>query len=283
MRGRLLTVCHNELSVAGWSMMVPLTTYTATCWREGTSWLVRVAQLDRVTRAARLTDVDAAARRLIGAITGTAPESVVVAVDLKTPEELRSVLDDAARARRNSNVVSVEAVAERRTLARRLAAHGYGSRDISALLEISPARARQLAGEPTVAVAAGTSRIAETSSFIGKPHSGYQHEAFMYRSDAEFVAGTVPFIQDGLALGQPTMVIVVKSRLQMIQAALGSTGGEVHYVDMAELAGNPARIIPAWRDFIQSNQGRPIRGIGEPRGRVGVPKKWWRASCTRRY
>jgi hypothetical protein len=41
---------------------------------------------------------------------------------------------------------------------------------------------------------------------------------------------------------------------------------EVNFVDMTELGRNPARIIPAWRDFVaaQGDSGRPVRGIGEP-------------------
>jgi anti-sigma regulatory factor (Ser/Thr protein kinase) len=33
---------------------------------------------------------------------------------------------------------------------------------------------------------------------------------------------------------------------------------------MEELGQNPARIIPFWREFVDENGGRPVRGIGEP-------------------
>ena len=38
------------------------------------------------------------------------------------------------------------------------------------------------------------------------------------------------------------------------------------YADMSELGQNPARIIPAWRDFVDAGDGQasPRRGIGEP-------------------
>ena len=39
-----------------------------------------------------------------------------------------------------------------------------------------------------------------------KPHDSYRHEALLYRGDDEFVAGTVPFIREGLQAGQPVMV-----------------------------------------------------------------------------
>ena len=40
----------------------------------------------------------------------------------------------------------------------------------------------------------------------------------------------------------------------------------VAFADMANVGANPARIIPAWSDFVASHSGsgRPLRGIGEP-------------------
>ena len=33
------------------------------------------------------------------------------------------------------------------------------------------------------------------------PHKSYQHEAFLYRGEAEFLDGIVPFVRDGIAAG----------------------------------------------------------------------------------
>lgn len=97
-------------------------------------------------------------------------------------------------------------------------------------------------------------------------HRGYRHEALLWRGAAEFVDGTVPFITDGLAAGQAVMVAVIPERWDHLRAALGSDADDVRYVDMAEVGANPARIIPAWRDFVDacSGSGAPVRGIGEP-------------------
>jgi anti-sigma regulatory factor (Ser/Thr protein kinase) len=245
-------------------MMAPRTTYTATCWREGTGWTVLIVQLDRTTRAARLADVDTAARRLIAAVLNVDPESIEVVVDLRVPEGISRLLDAAAAARQEADVVSVEAVALRRTLARRLIAHGYGIRDIAILLGVSYVRAKQLAAEGESAARPHRPADPVPGPDPGRPHTGYQHEALFYRNDGEFLAGTVPFVLDAVALGQPTMVALVKPRMQKLQAALGPYDGEVFFVDMGELGANPARIIPAWLDFIQRFAGRAVRGIGEP-------------------
>jgi hypothetical protein len=55
--------------------------------------------------------------------------------------------------------------------------------------------------------------------------------------------------------------------LQALRSTLGrEDAGRVVFADMAELGHNPARIIPAWRDFTDrhSGTGHPVRGVGEP-------------------
>jgi anti-sigma regulatory factor (Ser/Thr protein kinase) len=99
-----------------------------------------------------------------------------------------------------------------------------------------------------------------------RSHVGYRHEALMWRGKDEFLAGTVPFIAEGVATGQPVMVAVIGLRLEWLAQALGDATAKVTFVDMAEIGRNPARIIPAWRRFIEENGdgARAIRGIGEP-------------------
>jgi anti-sigma regulatory factor (Ser/Thr protein kinase) len=218
-----------------------------------------------MTRAARLCEVDAAARRLICAVTGEDADQVRVVVDVRVPEGISRVLEAAAAARQEADQVSVAAVSLRRTLARRLTDHGYGVREIAVVLGVSYPRAKQLAGEPA------EPQIARRRSGVkavpdAKPHTSYQHEAFLYRDQDEFLAGTVPFVQDAVRLGQPVLVALVAPRLELLDAAIGPVGGLVSYVDMAELGGNPARIIPAWLGFVAEHggEGRPVRGVAEP-------------------
>ncbi len=97
-------------------------------------------------------------------------------------------------------------------------------------------------------------------------HRGYRHEAWFYRNLEGFLATVVPFIQDGVAQGQPVMVAVTGQRLAALRAAFSATAGQVHFADMAVLGRNPARIIPAWLEFVAANcaDDKPVRGVGEP-------------------
>jgi anti-sigma regulatory factor (Ser/Thr protein kinase) len=95
---------------------------------------------------------------------------------------------------------------------------------------------------------------------------GFQHEALFYGGHDEFLAGTVPFIRAGLESEEPILVAVGREKIRLIQSELGTDGEQVRFADMAELGTNPARIIPAWRDFVAEHaaeESRP-RGIGEP-------------------
>ena len=99
-----------------------------------------------------------------------------------------------------------------------------------------------------------------------KAHRGYRHEALMYSGTQGFLDAVVPFVRDGIQRGQPVMVAVVRARIDPLRCALGEDAELVEFVDMAQLGGNPARIIPAWRSFVErhSAHGEPIRGVGEP-------------------
>jgi predicted small metal-binding protein len=94
--------------------------------------------------------------------------------------------------------------------------------------------------------------------------AGYRHECVFYDGIDEFLSMIVPFLQAGLELDRAMMVAIIEPRLSAVREALGADAERIDFVDMAELGRNPARIIPAWRDFIERSAGRSMRGVGEP-------------------
>jgi len=114
--------------------------------------------------------------------------------------------------------------------------------------------------------AAGPATVTALTGRFARAHRTYRHECWLYRGDAEFVDMVVPFIRDGLAREHPMMVAVPQPRLHALRDALGGDAGKVVWADMADLGGNPARIIPAWQEFLDKHRGdrRPVRGIGQP-------------------
>jgi len=93
----------------------------------------------------------------------------------------------------------------------------------------------------------------------------FRHEALLYANLDQFVAGTVPFIRDGVRAGEPVLVVESVAKIEMLREALGPDAGAVMFADMAGVGANPARIIPAWQEFVTRHEGATrLRGIGEP-------------------
>jgi len=102
-----------------------------------------------------------------------------------------------------------------------------------------------------------------TDPLHGAP-AGFQHEAFVYASDEEFVRHAATFVREGLAAGENVVAVLPPGRIAVLREALGPAREQVTFVDMTVAGGNPARLIPLWRDVVDQHRGGPVRGLGEP-------------------
>jgi anti-sigma regulatory factor (Ser/Thr protein kinase) len=99
---------------------------------------------------------------------------------------------------------------------------------------------------------------------------GFRHEAFLYSGDDEFLDGAAAFVRGAMAADQPVLLAVSQLKGERLRGVLGEDlaghADDVVFADIAQLGRNPARIIPAWRQFVATHQaaGRGARGIGEP-------------------
>jgi anti-sigma regulatory factor (Ser/Thr protein kinase) len=96
--------------------------------------------------------------------------------------------------------------------------------------------------------------------------AAFRHKALLYSGHDGFLAGTVPFIRAGLEADEPVLAMVGPTKIDLLREALDGAAGGVHFADMHDVGSNPARIIPAWRQFVDeyAGSGRWLRGIGEP-------------------
>jgi anti-sigma regulatory factor (Ser/Thr protein kinase) len=96
--------------------------------------------------------------------------------------------------------------------------------------------------------------------------TAFAHEALLYAGDHGFLEGAMPFVLEGLAADEPTLLVLSAEKIERIRNELNGDGERILFADMAEVGANPARIIPAWRRFLdeQAADGQPVRGIGEP-------------------
>ncbi len=238
------------------------TTWTATCWQDGPTWVVRLPGLDREARTTRLREVQDVARSLVleHVAADDGPAEAHVVVDLVARHGSAELLAAAKELREDPDQVSVEAVTLRRGLARALAASGFPVRDVGVLLGVSTSRARSLVGPPAPVRAA---RAPVPQPRDQGAHDGFRHEALLYDGEAGLVAAAAPFVQDGLDRGQPVLVALPPQQLAQVRAAVVDPTGEVAWVDMSELGGNPARLVPALGAFVDEAGGRAVRGIGQ--------------------
>jgi anti-sigma regulatory factor (Ser/Thr protein kinase) len=93
---------------------------------------------------------------------------------------------------------------------------------------------------------------------------GLVHAALFYRSEQEYLDGIVPFLIDGLEMGQPVMAAVPGDNLAVLRDGLGDAAGSVVLADMTEIGRNPGRILGTAARFVAENPGRRVRIVGEP-------------------
>jgi anti-sigma regulatory factor (Ser/Thr protein kinase) len=101
---------------------------------------------------------------------------------------------------------------------------------------------------------------------VARSVSEFRHEALLYAGKDEFVDRSLTFIHQALAAEEPVLEMVGAAKIDALRAELDGDAEHVHFADIAQVGANPARIIPAWRDFVSRGAvpGQALRGIGEP-------------------
>jgi anti-sigma regulatory factor (Ser/Thr protein kinase) len=98
-----------------------------------------------------------------------------------------------------------------------------------------------------------------------KAEQSFAHPALFYQGPWEYLAGTVPFIMEGLADGAPVAVAVPEPRLQLLRETLGEHAERIRLLDMGVAGRNPGRIIAeVLRATADAHPDEHVRIIGEP-------------------
>jgi predicted RNase H-like HicB family nuclease len=122
------------------------TIYQATITREDGWWMIHVPDIDGLTQARRLADVEQMARELI-AVTRDVPVddiAVNVSIDAVAGIQVRDVLDAVAAERAEAKRLDADASAKTAALAQQLVDKGIPQRDIGKILGVSHQRVSQL-------------------------------------------------------------------------------------------------------------------------------------------
>ncbi len=108
--------------------------------------------------------------------------------------------------------------------------------------------------------------VAARSSVRGDVGATFRHDALLYDGVEGLVESTLPFVREGLADDEPVLVAMIEPHTDALRTALGTDADLVSFLDMEQVGRNPARIIPAWQDFLDQElpNAETVRGIGEP-------------------
>jgi hypothetical protein len=114
-------------------------------------------------------------------------------------------------------------------------------------------------------------------------HTGYFHEAALYRSEGEFAAIVVPFLLGGVAAGEPTMVAFGDEHADLIHAALDrqepGAAAKIIFLTGGDMYARPASAVNAYRAMLADHVAAgaaQIRIVGElAPAAFGATWDWW--------
>lgn len=109
-------------------------------------------------------------------------------------------------------------------------------------------------------------------------HTGYFHQAAFYGSDEEFLAVVRPFVEDGVAAGEPVVAAFAPANQALLQKALPRSAN-VTFIDGAAHYLRPASVISAYGRMVAdfaAGGAEQVRVTGDvPHPGMGVPWDWW--------
>jgi anti-sigma regulatory factor (Ser/Thr protein kinase) len=95
---------------------------------------------------------------------------------------------------------------------------------------------------------------------------GLVHDAFVYSSEEEFLAGALPFLEEGIDLREPILAAPTPANGDLLRARLGRRAKAVDWAESREAHRTVERLAILLR-FIDRQQNRGVTGIrifGEP-------------------
>jgi hypothetical protein len=99
---------------------------------------------------------------------------------------------------------------------------------------------------------------------VSRAEGAFEHWACIYNDDSQFLETAVPFLADGLALGEPVLAVTTPANLELLGGALGERSADVDYAESPFFGRRPPRRVAAFYRYWKGSQGSP------PRGRVRI-------------
>jgi CheY-like chemotaxis protein len=104
---------------------------------------------------------------------------------------------------------------------------------------------------------------------------GCRHEALIYSSADELVAGAVPFLRQGLASSDDVLVVLREAGRTALREALDGDAAQIEFADALAWYRSPAHAFQEYRRYLNDRLER-----GAPRVRVVAEVIWPESSAT---
>ncbi|HEX6345953.1 MEDS domain-containing protein [Umezawaea sp.] len=113
-------------------------------------------------------------------------------------------------------------------------------------------------------------------------HENFRHDASVYSDDDEFLAMAVPFVSEGVELGEPVLVTTTPANITLLRGALGKAADSFDHAETAYFGRRPperaTEFFRYWQRKGASGVGRNVRVLAEPlwAGRTESDVRAWR-------
>lgn len=91
----------------------------------------------------------------------------------------------------------------------------------------------------------------------------FVHRGLTYSSDRELLAGTVPFLRAGERAGDLLCSVLLPANMEILRGGLEGAAARVEYIDARGWYVNPTRTLNAYRGYLLTARGRPVRVVAE--------------------
>jgi anti-sigma regulatory factor (Ser/Thr protein kinase) len=98
------------------------------------------------------------------------------------------------------------------------------------------------------------------------PDGHLRHDALVYDSDQDLVGAVVPYLEAGIASGEPTVAVMKRSNWAVLRDALGPNAGRVSYTDCDSFYTRPIKALAAYDATLRSHAAaghQAVRVVGE--------------------
>jgi DNA-binding GntR family transcriptional regulator/anti-sigma regulatory factor (Ser/Thr protein kinase) len=93
---------------------------------------------------------------------------------------------------------------------------------------------------------------------------GFLHRALIYRDSEDFLAGSMPFVLEGLDAGERVLAVTTRPNRELLTRYLGVRAGEVEFRESGEWYSSPAHTQLAYDRYLEHTDRDRVRIVGEP-------------------